>query len=125
VNDTKTATGENTPFIIFDNQNLKFNGFTGCNRIFGDMAFDSKERNSIEFNQMGSTKMTCPDNQIETEIIKALDSVTSVENGNCPETEPQCIYLCSIDGKRVLLLQKRISQKVEKSLIEEQAVEEE
>ncbi|MDO5570854.1 MAG: META domain-containing protein [Bacteroidales bacterium] len=124
VNNKKTAAGEDAPFLTFDPQIKKFNGFTGCNRIFGDMAFFSNDPLAIEFNNVGATKRACPEDNLEMEIINAVNSVTTLEKGDCPDTEPQCFYLCSLDGRRLLLIQKKISQQTQEEEIDAQGMEE-
>lgn len=52
----------------------KIAGGTGCNRYFGDFKEDG---NKLSFNNMGSTRMMCPDMQFEDAYLKALANVAA------------------------------------------------
>jgi heat shock protein HslJ len=47
-------------------------GSGGCNRLFGTYALTG---NGLRFSGLGSTKMACPDMEIETAFTQALERV--------------------------------------------------
>ncbi|QMU27355.1 META domain-containing protein [Adhaeribacter radiodurans] len=71
-------------YLEFNVTDQKLTGFAGCNRLFG--AFNSKG-SAIAFSQIGSTKMICPDANIETDFISGLQQITRYQ----------------IDGEKLLL----------------------
>jgi heat shock protein HslJ len=68
--------------ISFNDSTKQVSGFSGCNRFFGSY---SLENNSLKFGNLGSTRMLCENeaNQIETELLKALETADSfsIKNG--------------------------------------------
>ncbi|WP_420149742.1 META domain-containing protein [Spirosoma sp.] len=71
--------------LEFTAEENKVTGSTGCNRLFGSFVLSGDEE--IRLNEIGSTKMACPDMTIENNFLKAL-SVTNAY---------------SISGKELLL----------------------
>ena len=51
----------------------RLQGFAGCNNIMG--AFESKDKFSISFSGLASTRMACPDMTTEDALKKALEQV--------------------------------------------------
>lgn len=67
--------GEEEPFIYLD-QTGQLNGFGGCNRVFG--AYELKAKNQIDFANLGSTRMACPDrDHQEQKFFEALSQTKS------------------------------------------------
>ena len=50
----------------------KVNGFAGCNTFFG--TYEATE-NSLRFSKVGATRMACPQLDLESAFLKAIDSV--------------------------------------------------
>lgn len=63
-----------------------FSGIGACNRIFGQYTIDAKR--TMMFSNLASTKMMCPDSELEGEFSKILGQTTHYE----------------IDGDMLLLL---------------------
>lgn len=66
-----------------DNFTLKFNaadtvlaGRTNCNRFFGKYKQKGKE---LDFDNMGMTRMACPEMEYEDAFVKMLDEVDSYQ----------------------------------------------
>ncbi|MDN3669175.1 copper resistance protein NlpE N-terminal domain-containing protein [Echinicola jeungdonensis] len=57
------------PYLEFELQNSRFNGFGGCNRINGDIFL---EGNSIAFGKIISTKMACPNLEKEHVFLEQI-----------------------------------------------------
>ena len=51
----------------------KFTGYAGCNNIFGEFTLDP---NTIIFESIGSTRMTCYYQNIENEFLEMLKTST-------------------------------------------------
>ncbi|MGF1554881.1 DUF4377 domain-containing protein [Paucihalobacter sp.] len=49
-------------------------GSTGCNRIFGKIITD---KNKLSFQNIGTTKMACDDNGLETQMLTVLEKTVS------------------------------------------------
>lgn len=60
------------PNLIFDIPNRKINGHAGCNRFMGGFQTKDGIKNSISFTGVGTTRMVCPDMQIENNLLAAL-----------------------------------------------------
>lgn len=66
------APESNEVYIQFNSEDKKVFGFSGCNTFRG--GFELNDRNRISFSQLASTMMACPDIELETEFIKAIQS---------------------------------------------------
>lgn len=64
-----TAKGGPQPFIGFNLKDGNVYGNSGCNRI---MAGINKDKGTIEFGNMASTMMACPDMDTEQQVLGAL-----------------------------------------------------
>ena len=56
--------------IVLKKQDNRIQGFTGCNNIMG--SYELKEGNSIRFQNLAGTKMTCTDMTIENQLKEIL-----------------------------------------------------
>lgn len=65
--------GNKIYFIKLNSTDGKFNGYAGCNNFSGTYAMPSSF--AISFMNLISTKMACPNMDIETKLIKALETV--------------------------------------------------
>lgn len=98
--DVTTPTDQEQPYISFDTKNGQLSGYTSCNRIMG--TFDEKSTPGvIDLSHIGSTRMMCPDMQLENDILSGLANVDSYRFGADGDIE-----LCHGDTT-LLLLQKR------------------
>ncbi|WP_187388370.1 META domain-containing protein [Seonamhaeicola marinus] len=63
--------------ISFNKATQQASGFSGCNRFFGSYSIDG---NSLNFGEMGATKMLCQDdkNTIESSFFKALGKANTI-----------------------------------------------
>ena len=67
--------------IFFDVAEGKVHGNTGCNYFNGDLYTSPNEAFSLSFGQMGVTRMACPDNNMETAMLLALEQTTNARPG--------------------------------------------
>lgn len=63
-------------FFIIDQNDQQINGFSGCNKFFGAIELQ-EEKQSIQFSQIGSTKMACQNMDEEMNFLTMLDKVMS------------------------------------------------
>ena len=63
------AAQSNRPHINFSSD-LRISGATGCNRLMGQAQVNG---NQLKLDQMGMTKMACPDDQFEIPFVAALN----------------------------------------------------
>jgi heat shock protein HslJ len=73
--------GEKRPHILLDSTQKKATGFAGCNNFFGGYEIDE---DALTFGPVGSTRMTCPDLQLnlETAFFNALAQTNKWEINN-------------------------------------------
>lgn len=99
--DGRNITGDERPYITFDNTNHRFYGSNGCNTINGDYTIDG---NKITLSNVISTMRACPDAPFETAINLALDKVSTfaiARTGN-----ESYMSLINRTGRTVLVLRK-------------------
>ncbi len=98
----KTVDTENIPYIGFDTEEGRIFGNSGCNYING--TFNLKDGNIIEFGNVGSTMMSCPDMQIEQEVLSTLEKVGKIK------AEGEALSLCDAKGNQLIKLEKRFEE---------------
>ena len=74
-----TPPQEHTATLAFL-KDSKIAGETGCNRFFGEYTAEGER---VKFENMGSTRMMCPDMQFETAYLQAISQTASytIEDG--------------------------------------------
>ncbi|MDE5665390.1 MAG: META domain-containing protein, partial [Duncaniella sp.] len=92
---------DNGPYIGFDTKENRVYGNSGCNNIGGSFDFNGK-KGQIEFGQMISTMMACPDMELEQSVLQALDSVESVKF-----LDKEHMALCDKNEKPHLQMERR------------------
>lgn len=91
---------KNIKFVI-DIPEQKLHGNTGCNIVNGQLFIDPDKENSIQFHQLMSTRMACPNQSQETALLVALEEVESAKKNN-----DQTISLLNKKGTEILILKK-------------------
>src|SRR6266498_3776236 len=67
-------------YLTFRPEEKRFSGNGGCNSISGNYTID---KNKINFSDITSTKMSCPDISFENAFLQLLDQVNRYEvSGN-------------------------------------------
>ena len=66
-----------TPFISFSTEDMRVHGNDGCNNFFG--SYELYADGAIDFLQMASTKMACPDADIDYNFMQAFSSVNIIQ----------------------------------------------
>lgn len=65
--------GVENPYLAFDVVNGRMFGLVSCNRIMGNITAGAD--GTLELGGIGATKMMCPDQQLEMNILTALNQV--------------------------------------------------
>lgn len=68
------------PFILLSSSDQRVSANGGCNNIFGSYALD-EVNNRLSFGQLASTKMACPNMDIEQQLSDVLDRMDSYHLG--------------------------------------------
>lgn len=94
---------EKQPFLEFDMAQKRLHGNAGCNVINGSLELGEADGSgsALTFGQVISTMMACPDMEVESRILQAINSVKSfgvTDEGN--------VELYNESGTVVLLLKK-------------------
>ena len=68
---------EENPFIEFDVKNNKIHGKTGCNILNGTFVRNVENTCAITIPPAATTMMACPDMEVESHFLKALQNVAA------------------------------------------------
>lgn len=93
-------TNDNMRFVI-DIPEHKIHGNAGCNIMNGSIFVDPDKANSIQFQNIITTRMMCPDIKQETALLVALEEVVSgYRYGDSG------VALCNNAGKTLVVLER-------------------
>lgn len=67
--------------MVLDLTDLKVHGNAGCNIMNGSLYIDQSRQNSLEFRNVATTRMTCPDIDTERSFLVALEEVATCSEG--------------------------------------------
>jgi heat shock protein HslJ len=70
-NEVETSEGGSDLHMTLRLEENKVNGYAGCNNFFG--TYETSER-TLRFSKLASTKRACPDMDLESEFLNALQS---------------------------------------------------
>jgi len=89
--------------MVLDVQELRLHGNTGCNLVNGSLVIDPDKSNSIQFNNLASTRMMCDPESMkaETACLVALESVEYAKKGR-----HDTVQLFDKDNKLVMVIKK-------------------
>lgn len=90
--------------LVIDTPEQKIHGNVGCNTMNGKILLNPDKQNSIKFTDMITTRMTCPEINLEQQILQALSKVTTV----MPQDDMGGAQLKDEAGNTILVL-KRIT----------------
>lgn len=77
--------------LVIDLPEERIHGNTGCNILNGKIFLDPDKTGDVQFQQIITTRMACPDNQWETRLLVALESAEHAS-------------LSTLNGKPVVVL---------------------
>ncbi len=102
VNGAPVGKSEKAPFIGFNIAEERVYGTAGCNNINGMFKQDEKNPAAIDFGNLATTMMMCPDMETETTVLKALGTVKTFKL-----TSDSTLSFLNADGAEVLTLVKK------------------
>ena len=71
LNGQNITPSDETPFLGFDTSKGHVYGFTGCNRLTGEINLKDFANGKPNFSKMGMTRMLCPDDTYESRFMDA------------------------------------------------------
>lgn len=92
--------------LFIDIHELKIHGNTGCNYFNGQIFLPTDKSNAVDFNNIKSTRMSCPNMQQESEIMLALEETAAAISDN-----DNRVIMLNADGKELIKLQEIEMQK--------------
>ncbi len=95
------APGQTFPFIAFNAETGQVYGNTGCNNLAGSIDKNAKA-GIIDLSALGSTRMMCPDMNLEQQVLEALSKVKRYKQLN-----NENMMLTGSSKKEVIVLQKK------------------
>ena len=87
--------------IFFDISAKKIHGNSGCNYFNGNISMDPATANSINFTNMGVTRMSCPNSDRERKMLVALEQTATAIRGGSDKA-----LLIDRTGKTLLTLKR-------------------
>lgn len=106
LNGQPLASAENNPFIELDMARHVLSGKAGCNRMMGKVEYDQKRKQIIRFLEITTTRMACPNMNLEREFLDALERVVRFEAND--EIRPvRTIAFYGADNTLLMVINKR------------------
>jgi len=84
--------------LVFDVAANTVTGNAGCNRLNGELTRNPRLSSSVQFSNLATTRMTCPDIETESALLIALEEVTHARQ------EKNAAVLLDASGKAVVKL---------------------
>ncbi len=91
--------------IVIDTNEGRIHGNAGCNILNGNIIVNYDKGYGIEFQNLATSRMTCPDIAEEQAFLIAIEQVATATPGKNPDTA----YLCNQAGQKIITL-KRLTQ---------------
>lgn len=92
---------KNNVALVIDIDQLKLHGNSGCNIINGTIVLDANKKNAIQFQNLISTRMMCPEMNLETRLLVNLETVEYFKLENSNE-----LHLYDNKMNRIIILNK-------------------
>lgn len=97
---------ESNPFVELDMARYVISGKGGCNRMMGQVQYDSKHKQIIRFLEITSTRMACRNMQLERDFLEALDQIVRFEAND--EIRPvRTVAFYGADNTKLMVIEKR------------------
>ncbi|MEG0949989.1 MAG: META domain-containing protein [Bacteroidales bacterium] len=99
---------EETPYLTFNINDKRLAGMTGCNRVMGDIILSDTDAAAISFDKMGSTKMMCHNDSLESVVLSTLAKVRSYAAITCKNVNAKtsCIAFYDENKNELMTLQQ-------------------
>lgn len=101
LNGQSITPNESTPYLGFDINEERLYGFTGCNRLTGNLKTSQFMKGKAEFGPLATTRMLCQDDRYEQPFLDALNKVKKSE-----VTEKEILLKDEV-GKVIITLKKK------------------
>lgn len=88
--------------VVIDVDECKIHGNAGCNLLNGDVTVILDKGNGIEFKNLATTRMMCPDMETERKFLLALEEVATATEG----TTSNEVVMKDSQGKVVLTMHR-------------------
>lgn len=88
--------------VVIDIDECKIHGNAGCNVLNGEIVVNLDKGDGIEFKNLATSRMMCPDIATEQAFLLALEEVDTAVRG----TEPQIALLKDTQGNTVITLSR-------------------
>lgn len=88
--------------IVIDIPEMKVHGSAGCNVLNGKLVIKPNSRYSLQFKEIATTRMACPDMELERQFINALNATATATPGESVDT----VTLNDADGNQLVKLQR-------------------
>lgn len=72
--------------LVFDVAAGTVSGNAGCNRLNGEITRNPQVGSSVQFSNLATTRMTCPDIQTESALLVALEEVVTARRASTGNT---------------------------------------
>jgi heat shock protein HslJ len=106
LNGKPLASAETNPFIELDLARHVISGKAGCNRMMGKVEYNQARKHIIRFLEITTTRMACPNMNLEREFLEALERVVRFEAND--EIRPvRTIAFYGADNTRLMVINKR------------------
>lgn len=92
--------------VFIDINELKIHGNTGCNYFNGKVYINPDKSNAIDFSEMATTRMACPNMEQESAILIALEETCTAIQGNAGQ-----VMLLNQAGKELMTLESIPAEK--------------
>lgn len=86
------------PLYLDLSEDDKVAGFVGCNRVMG--SYETRDGKKIKFDNLATTRMTCPQIELEGKVVKMFASI------NFYEVKDEMLLLSGEEGKPLAIFQK-------------------
>ncbi|MCM1309515.1 MAG: META domain-containing protein [Bacteroides sp.] len=86
--------------LVFDVDSNTVTGNAGCNRLSGKLTRNPQTSAAVQFSDLATTRMTCPDIETESALLIALEEVTHARH------HKDSVELLDAAGKAVVKLTK-------------------
>lgn len=96
--------GNTLPYVVMNIADSTVSGNAGCNMMNGRITLEGE--NGLSFGPVATTRMMCPEADVETSLLAALDGVRAFEVARTGENVDS-VMLKSADGEVLVKLMKR------------------
>lgn len=86
--------------LTFNAEEKMVYGTAACNNFFGGYVLSGSKDSNIKFQNMGSTKMYCPDSELEEAFVASLQGVVKLK------MDGDNLMLLDSDGEMTALMEK-------------------